>query len=207
MIFFFSKSLTAIPTLWKIQIWMISINYSRRVPKLSAKFFLLILAYLRDLDASNGWSDKDMPALPKREASWRDQLEVQVYMRWVFNCLSEMFESNSSCTNSCSNKKGEGEQRESSSGWQYWWRRRWWVHLRRNIHNSNLSEIDIESFLETISATEDIHSFGAFVNVSPIMKENLRECADSDALAELVWGRLKYRFMYTLASDSLMFLH
>jgi hypothetical protein len=77
----------------------------------------------------------------------------------------------------------------------------------RNIHNSNLSEIDIESFLETISATEDIHSFGAFVNVSPIMKENLRECADSDALAELVWRRLKYRFMYTLASDSLMFLH
>jgi hypothetical protein len=75
--------------------------------------------------------------------------------------------------------------------------------LRRNIHNSNLSEIDTESFLETISATKDIHSFGAFVNVSPIMKENLQECADSDALAsaELVWRRLKYRFMYTLASD------
>ena len=64
-----------------------------------------------------------------------------------------------------------------------------------------LSEIDIESFLDTISATEDVHSFGALVNVSPIMKENLRECAD--ALAELVWGRLKYRFMYM--SDSLMF--
>ena len=69
----------------------------------------------------------------------------------------------------------------------------------RNIHN--LSEIDIESFLTTISATEDVHSFGALVNVSPIMKENLRECAD--ALAELVWERLKYRFLYM--SDSLMF--
>jgi hypothetical protein len=69
----------------------------------------------------------------------------------------------------------------------------------RNIHN--LSEIDIESFLDTISATEDVHSFGALVNVSPIMKENLRECAEE--LVGLVWGRLKYRFMYI--SDSLMF--
>jgi hypothetical protein len=69
----------------------------------------------------------------------------------------------------------------------------------RNIHN--LSEIDIEGFLDAISATEDVHSFVALVNVSSIMKENLRECAD--ALSELVWERLKYRFMYM--SDSLMF--
>ena len=69
----------------------------------------------------------------------------------------------------------------------------------QNIHN--LSEIDMESFLETISATEDIHLFGALVNVSSIMKGNLRECAD--ALAELVWGRLDYWFMYI--SNSLKF--
>jgi hypothetical protein len=41
----------------------------------------------------------------------------------------------------------------------------------RNIHN--LSEIDIEGFLDAISATEDVHSFVALVNVSSIMKENL----------------------------------
>jgi hypothetical protein len=70
-----------------------------------------------------------------------------------------------------------------------------------NIHN--LSEIDIESFPDMISATEDVHSFGALVNVSPIVKENLRECAD--ALSELVWERLKYRFMY-MSNSSVFYI-
>jgi hypothetical protein len=80
---------------------------------------------------------------------------------------------------------------------------------KMSVSASNCNECDsvVLGDSSTISATEDFHSFGAFVNVSPIMKENLRECADSDALAELVWRRLKYRFMYTLVSDSLMFLH
>ena len=57
-----------------------------------------------------------------------------------------------------------------------------------------LSKLDLDLFLETISA-DDLTSFSALVDISPLIcgEMNLREKAD--LLAKTIWERLKYRFM------------
>lgn len=67
----------------------------------------------------------------------------------------------------------------------------------RQTHTAlRLSKIDLEAFLNTISRSEDVKSFDAFVNISSFHSDNLRESADK--LAEAVWDQLQYRFTWVM---------
>ncbi|KAJ6602864.1 hypothetical protein DFH09DRAFT_810636, partial [Mycena vulgaris] len=52
----------------------------------------------------------------------------------------------------------------------------------------------LDTFLDALSAAGDIKMFSALVDVSALEKEEVRDTAD--AVAELVWERIGYRFHY-----------
>ena len=57
----------------------------------------------------------------------------------------------------------------------------------------NLTELELDVFLESIASNENLHSFAALVNLSEI-SETARD-AKAKELSRLVWEHSKYRFM------------
>lgn len=56
-----------------------------------------------------------------------------------------------------------------------------------------LSDLTLNIFLDSIEKTENLQSFAAFVDLSPLLGENGREKAD--ALAHAIYEKVNYRFM------------
>ncbi|KAK6966913.1 SWIM-type domain-containing protein [Favolaschia claudopus] len=56
------------------------------------------------------------------------------------------------------------------------------------------SAMDLDAFLDALTDAGDINLFSALVDVSGIEKEDVKETAD--AIAELVWEKIGYRFHY-----------
>ncbi|KAJ7849855.1 hypothetical protein B0H14DRAFT_2582333 [Mycena olivaceomarginata] len=57
-----------------------------------------------------------------------------------------------------------------------------------------VAAVNVDTFLDALSAAGDIKMFSALVDVSALGKEDIRDATDN--VAELVWERIGYRFHY-----------
>jgi hypothetical protein len=61
--------------------------------------------------------------------------------------------------------------------------------------------VNVDTFLDALSAAGDIKMFSALVDVSALGKEDVRDAMDS--VAELIWERIGYRFLYVFLEPCL----
>lgn len=58
--------------------------------------------------------------------------------------------------------------------------------------------VELDAFLASLSAYEDIKSISAYVNISSIQAPSMRETADK--VAKAIWESLRYRFTYVISN-------
>jgi hypothetical protein len=66
-----------------------------------------------------------------------------------------------------------------------------------------VAAVNVDTFLDALSAAGDIKMFSALVDISALGKDDVRDATDS--VAELVWEKIGYRFQYVFLAQCLKF--